>query len=302
MISDTKGPSGLNALLYTPPQEPGLYDFTYQAADPQGGLSTKTKVTVHVTDANAPNLPPIARPDSIRLPVGVVGPLDVLANDTDPDGEDLTLVDVDPAPQGVDAKVRGQQLDITLGAGAPPLSVIHYNIKAASGLTSKGSVLVYRVGDAQKNHPPIANTDSDKVVNGNSVKIQVTQNDVDPDSDPINLLTVSTPLNGAGTTAREGNSVRFTPTLDDLTEPTPVTFTYTIGDGEGGTATGKVTVTVLLEALPKAPFARDDFGDTEVDKPVTIDVLANDSDPSGGQPNLAGNPTCAGGGEREDHT
>ena len=60
----------------------------------------------------------------------------------------------------------------------------------------------------------------------------------------------------------EGNSVRFTPNLPDITEPTPVTFTYTITDGNGHEATGKVTVTVLVEALPRAPFARDDFADT----------------------------------------
>ena len=75
-----------------------------------------------------------------------------------------------------------------------------------------------------------------------------------------------------------------------------MTFQYTISDGQGGEATGKVTVTVLLEAVPGAPFARDDFGDTELGKPVTIDVLANDTDPSGGAPSLAGTPVCPSGG------
>ena len=41
-----------------------------------------------------------------------------------------------------------------------------------------------------------------------------------------------------------------------------------------------------------APFARDDFADTSTDKPVTINVLANDSDPSGGTPHLVGDPVC----------
>ena len=133
---------------------------------------------------------------------------------------------------------------------------------------------------------------------GNSVKIPVTANDLDPDHDVITLVSAADPADGSGTTTREGNSVRFTPNLADITEPTTVTFGYKISDGHGHDATGKVTVTVLLEALPEPPFARDDFADTETDKPVTIDVLANDTDPSGGgQPHLTTNPVCANGGD-----
>ena len=220
ITADTKGPSGLPALLYHPPDAPGFYEFTYQAADPQGGLSQKTKVTVEVSGTNVPNEPPVANPDSIRLPVGTVGHLPVLANDTDPDGEDLLLVQPISRVPGVKADIRGQQLDITLEPGAPALSVITYTISAGlTGPTATGKVLVVRL-DAAKNHPPVANPDSERVVIGNSVKIRVTANDVDPDSDPINLLTVTPPANGAGITSVEGDSVRFAPTLQDITEPT----------------------------------------------------------------------------------
>ena len=114
----------------------------------------------------------------------------------------------------------------------------------------------------------------------------------------FDLLSATDPIDGSGTTAVEGNSVRFTPNLPDITEPTTVTFDYKISDGHSHGAIGKVTVIVLLEALPKPPFARDDFADTVTDLPVTIDVLANDTDPSGGgPPHLTTNPVCAGGGE-----
>ena len=155
-----------------------------------------------------------------------------------------------------------------------------------------------RIDDTAPNRPPVANADSDRVVIGNSVKIPVTANDLDPDHDVITSVVGRRPGRWFRHNGREGNSVRFTPNLPDITEPTPVTFTYKISDGHGNDATGKVTVTVLFEALPKPPFARDDFADTETDKPVTIDVLANDTDPSGGgQPHLTTNPVCAGGGD-----
>ena len=55
-ITATQGPTKLPALLYTPPVgQPGTYKFTYQAADPQGGISEKTEVTVEVSSSESVN-------------------------------------------------------------------------------------------------------------------------------------------------------------------------------------------------------------------------------------------------------
>jgi hypothetical protein len=295
-ITNTVGPTRSPALKYDPPATPGIYTFTYQAADPQGGTSQKTLVTVNVSGADARNVAPVTQPDAIRLPVGKLGMLDVKANDTDADGDDLTISADTTQPRGVEVEVIGQQLAITLQPGASDSSLVHYTLSDTANHHVPGKVLVLRIGDTAPNRPPVANADSERVVIGNSVKIAVTANDVDPDQDDIRLLTATRPADGAGITAVEGNFVRFTPNLPDITEPTPVTFAYTISDGHGNEAVGNVTVTVLVEALPGAPFARDDFADTVTDKPVNIDVLANDSDPSGGRPDLIGQPTCTGGG------
>ena len=297
-ITDTIGPTGLPALEYLPPPgQAGTFRFTYQAADPHGGTSQKTVVTVEVSGADAANEPPVARPDAIRLRVGTLGKVPVMANDTDPDGDELQVTDV-VEPTGVNALIASQQLNITLLPGAPEFSVVTYTLSDGIPTHDRiGKVLVLRLGDTAANRPPVANPDAERVVTGNSVKIPVTANDVDPDTDNIILLTVQSPADDAGITAVEGNSVRFTPNLPDITEPTPVTFKYRITDGHDHEAIGTVTVTVLVEALPRAPFARDDFADTVTNQPVNIDVLANDSDPSGGTPSLIGDPVCAGGGD-----
>jgi Bacterial Ig domain len=297
-ITDKKGPTGLEALEYTPPQDrpPGIYKFTYQAADPQGGTSEDTEVTVEVSGAATANQPPVTSADAIRLSVGVAGTIDAKANDSDPDGDPLTI-SVGDRPPGVRVEVVSQQLVITLEPGARKRESVHYTLTDGQGHDVLGTVLVLRLDDTAPNRPPVANLDTDRVVIGNSVKIPVTANDLDPDHDKILLLTVEKPIDGGGATAVEGNSVRFTPNLPDITESTPITFTYKITDGHGNEATGTVTVTVLVEALPRAPFARDDFADTVKDKPVNIDVLANDSDPSGGAPSLIGDPVCANGGK-----
>ncbi|MEP7113563.1 MAG: Ig-like domain-containing protein, partial [Ilumatobacteraceae bacterium] len=297
-ITGTKGPTDLDALEYTPPPNavPGFYTFTYQAADPQGGISGKTDVTVEVSGDSTENQPPVANPDAIRLSVGVAGkPLDVKANDIDPDGDPLTIR-VDELRSTVNVMVVSQRLIITLQAGANDRELIYYTLSDGQGHDVPGKVLIVRVDDTAPNRPPVANPDSERVVIGNSVTIPVTANDVDPDQDRIRLLTVDTPSDGAGIAIVAGNSVRFTPTLSDITESTPVTFKYKITDGHRNETTGTVTVTVLVEALTGAPFAIDDFADTVMNKPVNIDVLANDSDPSGGKPSLIGDPVCANGG------
>jgi VCBS repeat-containing protein len=55
--------------------------------------------------------------------------------------------------------------------------------------------------------------------------------------------------------------------------------TYTAADGNGGT--DQATVTVTINGVNDAPTASDDAATTDEDQPVTIDVLANDSDPEG---------------------
>ena len=48
--------------------------------------------------------------------------------------------------------------------------------------------------------------------------------------------------------------------------------------------------------MAEPPFARDDSTFTFVDVPVTVDVLRNDGDPSGGRPTIVGRPGCPSGG------
>jgi hypothetical protein len=56
-------------------------------------------------------------------------------------------------------------------------------------------------------------------------------------------------------------------------------FTYSIGDGNGGT--DGATVTITINAVNDPPTANDDVAVTDEDTAVTIDVLANDSDVDG---------------------
>jgi hypothetical protein len=72
------------------------------------------------------------------------------------------------------------------------------------------------------------------------------------------------------------------------------TFNYTINDGRGGTATASVTITITAPAN-QPPVAVDDAATTAFVTPVTINVIANDSDPDGDALTVISVGTPAGG-------
>src|SRR5690606_25330722 len=127
----------------------------------------------------------------------VISPLTVLVNDTDPDGDALTL-SVAELPEGLDVEVEGEQLAITARAGAAPLLPFEYIVDDGHGHTVRGSVLVGVIDDVEPNRPPVVTADSDKVVLDESVVIEVTANDVDPDGDPLTVVDVTQPEDGLG--------------------------------------------------------------------------------------------------------
>jgi hypothetical protein len=117
----------------------------------------------------------------------------------------------------------------------------------------------------------VAVEDASSVANGGSVEIDVVANDTDADEDTLTVSAVTDGSNGAVTITEGG--VTYT---HDGSATTSDTFTYEVSDGNGGTATG--TVTVSIAAANNVPVAVDDAGDFANSGSVEIDVVANDTD------------------------
>lgn len=142
---------------------------------------------------------------------------------------------------------------------------------------------------------PIAVDDSVVVpADSGGTTIAVLANDSDPEGQPLQLTAVSNPAHGSA--ALVGNQVVYTPAAGFVG---PDSFNYTVRDPGGLTATGLVTVSVQAGAANRAPTARDDVATTAADTPIIIDVLANDSDPDGGELNLSAVSTPLAGGSVE---
>lgn len=89
------------------------------------------------------------------------------------------------------------------------------------------------------NRPPIAMPDQLFTLFQTPVTIAVLNNDFDPDSDPLQLTGVTQPQHGSVT--QNGPTVVYTPQANFSGSDS---FTYTISDGRGGTASATVNITV----------------------------------------------------------
>ena len=97
---------------------------------------------------------------------------------------------------------------------------------------------------------------------------------VDTTSTAIFVSSVQATSDQGGTVVGHNAFVTYTPASGFCGTDS---FTYTISDGNGGSDTA--TVTINVSCVNDGPTANDDQGSTPEDTPVTVDVLANDTDP-----------------------
>ena len=126
------------------------------------------------------------------------------------------------------------------------------------------------------NNAPVANNDSVKTECGAPIGIDVLNNDKDADNDALTILNFTQPANGKVTRDSNGGLL-YTPNAG-VACGTDDSFSYTVSDGNGGTSTANVTVTVSEDENTK-PDAVSDKQSTGFNSAVSIDVLGNDTDP-----------------------
>uniref|UniRef100_UPI00384B8412 DUF4082 domain-containing protein n=1 Tax=Bradyrhizobium daqingense TaxID=993502 RepID=UPI00384B8412 len=135
------------------------------------------------------------------------------------------------------------------------------------------------------NQPPVANNDSGYTTTQNTALAiagaALLANDTDPNGGTLTITGVSGAVNGSASFNSQTNTVTFTPSSGYTGA---ASFSYAIADGQGGTATATVSLTVNT-ATNQPPVANNDSGySTTRDTALTIAasaLLANDTDPNG---------------------
>ncbi|CAD6364326.1 hypothetical protein SHEWT2_03043 [Shewanella hafniensis] len=176
---------------------------------------------------------PVANPDSVSLSWNQSIDVDVLANDTDSDGDTLTVTQV-VSEFGTVAILANQHVSYTAATDFVGTDVLIYSITDGKGGTASSELTVIVSG----NVAPIAVNDSVTTDDRTSLLIDVLSNDSDPDGNSLTLISATAQQ---GVVSVESNKLRYIPkTGFDGVD----TVSYRISDGFGGEATGQVFVTV----------------------------------------------------------
>ena len=261
--------------------------FAYTISDGNGGSDTAT-VTVTI---NGVNDGPTAVDDGVSTNEDTAfTTIDLVAdNDTDPDvGDTLSVTGIDTTGTIGQVTDNGNgtfdydpdgQFE-SLGAGDSTTDTFTYTISDGNGGSDSATVTVTisGVNDGPTAVDDAVSTDEDTAFTTIDL---VADNDTDPD--PGDTLSV-TGINTTGTIGQVTDNGNGTFDYDPngqfeslaVGDSTTDTFAYTISDGNGGSDSATVTVTINGEN--DDPNAVDDSDSTPEDTAVTVDVLFNDSD------------------------
>ena len=237
-----------SALVYTPHATfTGTDTFTYVISD---GVGRSEPATVQLT---------VVRDDGNQAPVGVTDAFaieqnDVLdipfselfVNDYDPDGDPLQMFDFAPAVHGQVTWASSSAFTYTPPIGYQGPDSFTYRV--SDGVLVSAPVTV-SIDVRRANEPPMAADDAFTVSQLDVLELfysLVFGNDVDPEGDPLNLVTFTHPPNGRVRATNPAGMV-YTPNEG---YHGPDSFTYTVTDPFGGTS----TATIYIDVMP-APVA-----------------------------------------------
>ncbi|MEZ4404147.1 MAG: tandem-95 repeat protein [Kofleriaceae bacterium] len=288
----TAGTGGAVALagtdvVFTPTADfNGAAGFTYSVSD---GTATVTGAVV-ITVAPL-NDAPIVVADAATTAEDVVLTLPaaaLLANDSDVDGDALTITAVSGAAGGAVA-LAGATITFTPSANFNGAAGFSYTVSdGTSAVAGTVAVTVTPVNDPPVAVADSATTDEDLALTLPAATLLANDSDVDGDSLSITGVTAGT----GGTVALAGTDVVFTPAANFNG---PAAFTYTLSDG---TTTAAGAVAVQVTAVNDPPLAGADAATTAEDVALTVPVatlLGNDSDADGDALSITGVTAGAGG-------
>ncbi|MDO9356400.1 MAG: Ig-like domain-containing protein, partial [Solirubrobacteraceae bacterium] len=307
-------PAELTGLQYVPPADfdgsAPIGQFNYSVSE--GGVTVGGGVTIELATVNDA---PVGNADAASTPEDTPISGNLLANDSDVDGDTLTVTQYTIAgvvhPAGSSTTLAGIGTIVIDANGSytftpatdyhGPVPPIGYTL--SDGTVTTSSTLTLTVTPV--NDPPVAIDDLASTPINVPVTVAVLGNDSDRDGDPIAVTgaTLANPAQGTVVVNPNG-TVTFTPATDVAG---PVVIGYTVSDGQGGTATATITVNVGNNTPPAGAdsvhtIAEDssytvqvgDFGFSDADSGQTLSNVRIDTLPAAGTLLLNGNPVAIG--------
>ena len=210
--------------------------FTYTVSDGNGGTDS-ANVTIAV---DAVNDLPAAVDDAYAIdedtPLILAAP-GVLANDSDVDGDTLTLVVVTTPQHGSGSIGSDGSFNYTPDANFNGSD--NFTYRASDG-TAESNIATVTITIDAVNDLPVAYDDSATTDEDTPVNIDVLANDTDADGDILSVISVATPTNGYAMVELD-STITYSPNAD---YEGPDWFIYTVSDGNGSTDSANVTISI----------------------------------------------------------
>lgn len=214
-----------DAILYRAGEySAGTDTFTYTVIDSLGARATGT-VRVGISPRMEGARNPVAIVDEVRVRPGVTVSVQVLVNDSDPDGSPLRVISAEPNDEVTAAEIDGDLVRVTPGRLPGDYGVI-YAIENETGGTSQNFIRVTVDPDAPLAHPRV--TDSvltlGDILGRETVTVDVLSRVFFADGDPRSLGLSVYP--GYEEAARLVSGKRIEVTIGDRAQIIPFALTH----------------------------------------------------------------------------
>jgi len=225
---------------------------------------------------SAGNRQPIAQDDQIMVTGTAFVVVDVLANDSDADGDPLTVT-FSAGVQGL-TDLGGGLLKFQPTACLSEDLAVNYQVEDGQQ-GSASAVVTFAAGGCGDNRPPTAHPDPCFTSVSVLCSVRVLENDGDPDGDSLTVDRVAEAVHGTAWVTPDGERVEFMP--DPGYSGTDAGVRYWASDGLGGEDDAWVHISV--SNAPPGQGLLDNTVTTERDKILSISALelVADDIPSG---------------------
>lgn len=187
------------------------------------------------------NRAPDAVEDALETNLNTAIEIDVLANDTDPDGDTLSIASFTQPSLGITTQLNNGKILFNPQGNVGSIS-FSYTITDGKGEEDTAVVTIATDDPTDTAHSdwPVIVDESITVHSGQTVLIDVLANDHDPDGDTLILDQVDDPAHGV--TKKINGKVQFTANVGYTGSDV---FWYGVHDGYGHNGAGKVIITII---------------------------------------------------------
>ena len=186
----------------------GLDSVQYTVCDTSMGCATAW-VVFTITPVNDA---PVAVNDTVFLAEDTTGAqLVVLTNDSDIDGDALTVTTIGNSTQGIATTIASNLIVYDAPAGFLGADTVTYKVTDAGGLMDTAFLIII-ISDPN-NIPPIANPDFVTTIPAIAVNADVQANDVEPNGDVLITSIINGPKAGNTASVLNLDSIQYTPSI-----------------------------------------------------------------------------------------